>query len=144
MFSINLSKTGNEVIKTSPLETCANRVTWQIVKVTSAVVDQLIQAINLNSTQWGIKNHLIQSWSFRPPPPKFMIKGEGHIPFNRNVNHSYKGSIGLVKGHLFSLQIYSGNFWISLPRLLWYLYGLLILHCGYVKWLAIYQEGSDK
>ena len=30
---------------------------------------------------------------------------EGHS-YNRNVNHSYKGSIGMVKGHLFSLQIY--------------------------------------
>ena len=59
---------------------------------------------------------------------------EGHS-YNRNVNHSYKGSIGMVKVHLFSLQIYKWHLlnWQA-AKTLWYCVAST-LHFGYVKWL---------
>ena len=61
----------------------------------------------------------IQSWSLRPLP-QIMINGEGHS-YNRNVNHSYKGRLGMVKGiYLAYKYTVATSKLISLPRLLWY------------------------
>ena len=68
---------------------------------------------------------------------------EGHS-CNGNVNHSYKGSIGMVKVHLFSLQIYKWHLlnWQA-AKTLWYCVAST-LHFWLCQVAALYQKGSDK
>ena len=65
-LTIEISKPLALTIEISKPLTLANEsrnlLSWQII-------NQLIQPTSLNSAQWGIKNHMIQSWSLRPPTP---------------------------------------------------------------------------